>query len=165
MGTHRSYARLTAVELSQALQDRDWAKERLNSEDLDVDKAWSDIDIVFAYAGVNLEEHIGRHPIYVENAPGPDEYGWDEMSYVEKRGSDPYYLTPEQVLAVTPRITAIPFDIMFDSVDPARVQELQDWQKAEWPDYRDYATFHGVKAQRFFKHAAEAGDAIAVWFR
>jgi Domain of unknown function (DUF1877) len=176
MGTHRSYVRLTEVELGQALQDRDWAKARLDpgaprqpsiSSELylNVDKAWFEIDIVFSYAGVDIDAHIGLRPLYVETAPGPDDYSWDEMSYVERRGIDPYYLTPGEVLSVAPRITTIPFDAMFDAVDPTRVQGLQEWQQAEWPEYRDYAIFHGVKAQRFFRAAAEAGDAMAVWFR
>ena len=178
MGTRRSYMRLTEAELGQALQDRDWAKARLDpgparqpsrgSElDLDVDKAWFEIDIVFGYAGVEVDAHIGSRPIYVETPFSPDDDAWDEMSYLERRGCDPYYLTPAEVLSVAPRITAVPFDAMFDAVDPTRAQELRDWAQlqAEWPVYRDFAIFFGVKLQRFFREAAEAGDAMAVWSR
>jgi hypothetical protein len=161
VGIHREYARLTAAELHRALDDPDWAGERLDEladawvdddaepEDaryLGVDKSWPGVEFVLAHAGLPVEAVHGTEPLHTA----------EEWDY-----GPPTYLTPAQVAAVAERLAALPVADLVARVDPGLVRAENLYQVGDWDaDDRDYVTHHATQLQRFYASAAKAGDAL-----
>lgn len=163
MGMIGAYARMTPVELNQALHDPQWAAEHLmelaestypaqDSVDtdryVDIDKAWNGIWFLLNAAKAPIDIMAGGAPVSDE-----------DLGYGPAR-----YLTSGEVELAASYMQAMPWEQLAGYFDPAQMT-ADGIYPAIWDtdDALDYLRSHYAVVVRFFGAAAAAGDAVILW--
>ncbi|MCP9957328.1 YfbM family protein [Streptomyces sudanensis] len=159
------YARLTAEEFARALEDPQWAQERVGelveaelgggpggaeARCLDTDKAWHALDFLLSRIGFPVDVVFGEGAI-----PGAEDWGY----------TPPRYLTPARVRVAAEALRDTPVERLVEGVGPgdlarAEVYPVIVWERGE---PLEYVTAYYEALVPFFGAAARDGDAVLMW--
>lgn len=158
------YARLTADEFARALEDPEWAEERVDelveaeldgdgggeARCLDTDKAWHALDFLLTRIAFPVDIVFGEGSI-----PGAEDWGY----------TPPRYLAPDRVRAAAEALRATPVERLVEGVTPEDLARTDVYPVVVWErgESLEYVTAYYEALVPFFAAAARDGDGLLMW--
>lgn len=151
------YLQLRPEDLTRALVEPEWLDALVEavyeSDDetrhLETDKAWDAIRFLLA-----------RRDFPVDIVQGEEALGHDDWGY-----GPPRYLTPERVRVAADALERVSFDDLVSGVEPRTLRDAEVYPTEIWEeaDALEFVRAWFEPLPPYFRRAANAGDAIAIW--
>ena len=155
-----NYRRVSETTLStvcsnpQAISDFLYSGGSGGSDDLDIDKTWHAIHYL-----LNGSRWEGTYPLICV-VLGGECIGEQDVGYGPAR-----YLTAQEVKDVAIAIEAIPGSTLLERYDADRMNQTEIYPRgwSDSPGDRTYIEQHYSSLVKFFRSAADAGDAMIIY--